>query len=260
MKKLLSIIICALLVCSAFVLPVSASGGIRLVDDADILWDEEEQELLSKLDEISARHGMDVVVVTTDSLDGKSAMEYADDYYDYNGYASDGILFLVCMGTRDWRMSTTGFAIRAFTDAGLEYIEDNVIGYLSDGDYYRAFDTYADLCDRLITQAENGEPFDVGNMPKAPFNLGKNLLISLIIGFVIALIVTLVMKSKLKSVHSQPAASHYVKDGSMNVTIHRDMFLYSHIDRRKRETSSSGGSSTHRSSSGSAHGGRGGKF
>lgn len=260
MKKLLSIFICVLLLCSIFVFPAMAAGQPRLVDEADLLWDSEAEELLAKLDEISTRHGMDVVVVTVNDLEGKSAMEYADDYYDYNGYANDGILLLVCMGTRDWWMSTKGFAIRAFTDAGLEYLEDNVIGYLSDGDYYRAFDTYADLCDRLITQAENGNPYDVGNLPKQPFKFGKSLLISLIVGFVIALIVTLVMKSKLKSVRAQPAASHYVKDGSMNVTIHRDMFLYSHIDRRKKETSSSGGSSTHRSSSGSAHGGRGGKF
>ena len=43
--------------------------------------------ITAKLQEISLRQGMDVVAVTTRSTEGKSAMDYADDFYDYNGYA-----------------------------------------------------------------------------------------------------------------------------------------------------------------------------
>lgn len=260
MKKLLTVLICVFLLSSVFVFPAFASGAPLLVDDADLLWDHEEAEISERLENISREHGMDVVVVTTNSLGGKSPVAYADDYYDYNGYAPDGILLLISMEDRDWRISTKGFGITAFTDEGLDYMADRFLIYLSDGDYAMAMETYVDLCDEFITQAENGAPFGYGNMPRQPFAFGKNLLISLIIGFVIAFIVTLVMKSKLKSVKAQPAASHYVKKGSMNLTIQRDMFLYSHIDRRRRQTESSGGSSTHRSSSGSSHGGAGGKF
>ena len=99
-------------------------------------------------------------------------------------------------------------------------------------------------------------------MPKQPFNIARNLLIALIVGFVIALIATGVMKGKLKTVRFQSAASNYVKANSMNVTESRDMFLYTHVDRRAKpkDTDSSSGSSTHTSSSGSTHGGGGGKF
>ena len=58
----------------------------RLVDDADLLTDSEEQELNTELDEISEKQQCDVVVVTKNSLDGKSAQDYADDFFDYNGY------------------------------------------------------------------------------------------------------------------------------------------------------------------------------
>ena len=88
----------------------------------------------------------------------------------------------------------------------------------------------------------------------------RSLLVSLGVGLLAALIVTGSMKGKLKTVHAQAAASQYVKPGSMNITESREMFLYSQIQRHKRETKKSGGSSTHTSSSGRTHGGSSGKF
>lgn len=73
----------------------------RLVDDADLLTDSEEQELNTELDEISEKQQCDVVVVTENSLDGKSAQDYADDFFDYNGYGygdeDSAVLFLIGM-------------------------------------------------------------------------------------------------------------------------------------------------------------------
>ena len=94
----------------------------RLTDDADLLTSSEEKQLLAKLDEISERQEMDVVVVTTDSLEGKTAEAYADDFFDYNGFGygpmGSGVLLLVSMEDRDWAISTSGDGIEAFTDAG----------------------------------------------------------------------------------------------------------------------------------------------
>ena len=266
-KKRILTVLFALLLCMVVVIPTFAASDLpRLVDNADLLTDSEKSTLLSKLNEISERQQADVVVVTADTLDGKTPMDYADDFYDNNGYGfgadKDGVLLLVSMEDRDWWMSTTGYGITAITDAGIEYISEKFLSDLSDGDYADAFTTYAELCDDFFTQARSGQPYDTGHMPKQPFNIARNLLIALIVGFVIALIATGVMKGKLKTVRFQSAASNYVKANSMNVTESRDMFLYTHVDRRAKpkDTDSSSGSSTHTSSSGSTHGGGGGKF
>lgn len=271
MKKRIGMILFTLLICLAMSFPVLAAGDLpRLVDDADLLTNSEESELLELLDEISERQKVDVVVVTVDSLDGKSPMRFADDFYDYNGYGfganADGVLLLVSMEDRDWYISTTGYGITAFTDEGLDYIADAFLPDLSDGEYLDAFKTYAGLCDTFISQARNGKTYDAGNMPKEPFSIGKNIAISFGIGIVLALIITGIMAGQLKSVRMQQAADNYIKRDSMKVTQSSDLFLYKHTDRRAKpkESSSSGshrsGSSTHRSSSGRSHGGRGGKF
>ncbi|MBS7176877.1 MAG: TPM domain-containing protein, partial [Clostridiales bacterium] len=84
--------------------------------------------------------------------------------------------------------------------------------------------------------------------------------VSIAAGFVIALIIVGSMKSKLKMVRFQAGANSYLRQGSMNVTESRDLFLYRHVSRTAKPKSSSSGSSTHSSSSGRSHGGGGGKY
>ena len=258
MKKICMLLL-VLLLCISVASPVFAEAMPRLVDQADLLTDTQEASLLSKLDSISADQGMDVVIVTTDTLDGKSPMAYADDFYDYNGYSADGVLLLVSMEDNDWWISTKGYGITAFTDAGIEYLGDQFVPSLSDEDYTGAFNTFADSCDEFITQAKSGSPYDTHNLPKEPFNFLKNLIICFVIGLVIAAIATAIMKGKLKTVHAKAGAADYMKRGSLNVTHRQDLFLYRDVKRTAKPKSSSG-SSTHTSSSGSSHGGGGGKF
>lgn len=258
---------------------VLAAGDMpRLVDWAELLSDGDAADLEALLDEISERQQTDIAVVTVDSLEGKSAMEYADDFYDAYGYGygegRDGILFLISMEEREWYISTAGYGITAVTDAGREYMSQALLDDLRNGDYYSGFTTFARLCDDYITQAMNGEPYDEDNLPQEPFEVVWNLVIALGIGFVISLIVTGVMKSELKSVDSQWGAADYIRKGSMQMTKNSDQFLYRHVERREkpkdddsekgnrsdRQSGSGSGSATHTSSSGVTHGGGGGKF
>ena len=165
------------------------------------------------------------------------------------------------MEDRDWYISTTGYGITTFTDAGIQYIGDKIKEHLSDGDYADAFNTFAELCDDFIAKARAGKPYDSGNMPKEPMKPGW-ILVAIIAGFILSFITVGAMKGKLKTVRFQPAANSYMKAGSMNITESRDMFLYNTVTRtaKPKDNDSGGGSSTHTSSSGSSHGGGGGKF
>ncbi len=258
MKKINLLVISILIFCVASLVTGFAYSDRELpllVDNADLLTDSEEKTLNSKLERISDEQECEVAIVTVYSLDGKTANEYADDFFDYNGYGygdnDDGILLLVSMEDRDVAISTYGFAIKAFTDAKQDDMYDEFLPYLSSENYRKAFSTFAELCDEILTQAKAG----------TPFLSGKRFIVCLGIGVVFALIITGIMKGKLKSVRYQPAAASYVKKDSLNITVSRDLFLYTKLDRRARpKNDSSSGSSTHRSSSGRSHGGSSRKF
>ena len=126
MKKRISVFLTVILLCLACAFPVWAETESRLADQAGLLDTDQKESLCNTLDEISEREQVDVIIVTTNSLEGKTAQAYADDYFIDHGYGQgedgDGILFLVDMGDRNWAIATHGYAIEAFTDAGQEYI------------------------------------------------------------------------------------------------------------------------------------------
>ena len=267
MKKRIFSMVLALVCCMFLMTPIYAKTDLpRLVDNADLLSSTEESNLMKQLDEISKRQKFDVIIVTTDTLEGKTPKDYADDFYDYNGYGygnnHDGVLLLISsMEKRDWYITTIGYGITAITDAGRSYISDQVVSDLSDGNYVSGFERYAELCDDFVTQAKNGKPYDTGNMPRGPFPFMRNLLIALLVGLIVGVISVQCMKAKMKTVRVQKSAANYEKEGSMVINESRDMFLYSKIDRRRKpKQNQSSGSSTHKSSSGTTHGGGGGKF
>lgn len=274
MKKRITTMLMLLVLCLSMSVPVFAADGTedtdgfvdayyRLQDQASVLTEEESREIQSLLDEVSVQLKFDLDIVTVDTLDGYTVQDYADDWYDYCefGYGSnrDGALLLISMEERDRYISTCGYGITAFTDAGITYIGEQMSDDLSAGNYAEAFRTFVRFGNQFVTQARDGDPFDKSDLPKKPLSMIW-IAISLAIGFGIAKIIVGSMKSQLKTVRAQAAASSYVREGSMNVTESRDLFLYHKVDRTEKPKNNSSGSSTHKSSSGTSHGGGGGKF
>ena len=239
-------------------------------DSAEVLTEDEDNELEASLEELSVRQSFDVVIATIESLesvDYDSMEAYADDLYDFCqfGYGSDmdGVLLLVSVGDRKWHISTCGYGITAFTDAGIQYLGEQMTPFMADGDYAGAFRTFVQWSDTYIDAARAGHPYDVNNLPREPLSL-MYLFLALGIGLALAWVVVHVMKSQLRSVAFQENAASYVREGSMKLTNQRDLFLYRDVHRTERpkesSSSDSGGSSTHTSSSGTTHGGGGGSF
>ena len=250
MKRVFTLIF-ALFLCLTLTVSVSAAQMPRLVDAADLLPDYQEAELLQRLDDLSRELQADIVIVTLESCGGYSADDVINAFYDEYGYGygsnRDGVMLLLSMAERDWRILCNGFAATAITPGERDDMGDHIVDELSAGEYMEAFSEFASLCRYEIEGERNG----------FPFNFGLSLAVSLGIGFAVAFIATAVMRSKLKSVRSQTGAREYTKPGSMQLTRSSDLFLYRTLDRRRKPQQTSTGSR------GGGGGGRhvgGGKF
>ena len=226
-----------------------------VIDNADLLTDTEETALADKLTEISTRLECDVIVLTEASIDTE-AQAYADDYFDYNGYGQggqrDGILMLVSMDPRKWHVSGSGICNSDLVS--LDYICEEIVGYLQNESYATCFNSFADRCDNAVSAARNGEAY------KEPFKPGMSLVISVVIGFIVAFIATGIMKGKLKTVRANNLAQNYADPGSLNVYNARDMFLYIQVTYTEKSNDSDSSNGSHTSSSGRSHSGKGGSF
>ena len=133
MKRIISFIFAAIIIL-ALPLNALADSPKYAIDGAGLMDESEVSELEEMLASLSEKYNFDIVALTVDSTEGKSPMDFADDYYDYNGYKDDGCLFLISMEERDWWISTKGYGITAITDYGIEVIEAEVVPFLSNGD------------------------------------------------------------------------------------------------------------------------------
>lgn len=274
MKKLTSLLLAVLLLC-CLVLPAGASACSYIVDDAGLLYSDEAAVLEEMASALSATYGIDAVILTIDSLGGVSAQDYADDYYDHNGYREDGVLFLLAMEEREWYISTCGTVIYALTDYGIQQLGEGVLPYLSSGSWYDGFAFFLERLPYYLDAYVSGTPVDgyadysgtyyhgqQDEIVYYPQEKQPSFLMSLLIGLAVGGITIAIMRSMMNTKRAQRGASVYLKDGSWNLRMHRDIYLYSNVTKTRRQQSSSsgGGSSVHRSSGGRSHGGGGGKF
>lgn len=248
----------------------------RLVDEADVLTDEEEAEVLAVLDEVSERQQFDVVIATVNDYEQEDVANAAMDYYDYNGFGfgddNDGIILYLSMGDRELHLTGTGFGIQAFTDFGREKLIEEIKPEMGEDDFYAAFMEYAALCDDYITQAKSGDPYDIHNLTEEESMSDKLLKAGLIFAFLLLVscavskIITERAVKKHLSVQQAAHAREYVRSGSFQVPYQRDIFMHSAISKRYNpkndddSRSGGGGSTITRGSSGVSHSGTSSKF
>ena len=252
-KRIIAILFALVIaaVCTATVGAVTDKP--RVVDKADVLTSAQEAELTTMLTEYSNSNSCDIVFLTEPDMNGESyyfngtVEDFADMYYETNGYASDGVLVLILLdngsGSRRVQFSCSGKCMKRLTDDEQNDIIDDVYFSLKGSDYYSALKKMAnEINDKLPVKLK-----------------GYMLPLAIVIGFALAMIIMLAIRGKLKSVKMQRGAANYVRDGSMNVKVARDTYLYSTVTRVRRETSSSSGSGR-TSSGGHSHSGVGRNF
>ena len=292
MKKLRKISMLLLLLLTAGTLLCGFdSEEQKVYDDADLLTEEEEAELQELLVETAQRIEQDLIIVTTDDAEGKSSMEYADDFFDEHGFGYEksngsGVLYLIDMDNRQIYISTAGTGIEQYTDNEIESTLDVLYEHVSDQDYYDSCTAFVKEAEKCLTGGESADngyydseresfvDYDSSDYKKIrwqdslaeAFQPGT-LFMNLGIAAVIAGIITLIISHNRKT-QTTVSSRTYLKQGSLHQNEHTDFFTHTTVVTRKIEhdnNNSSGGgggghSSSHSSSSGASHGGGGRSF
>lgn len=244
------------------------------VDSAEVLTTDELETLKYKLAQISDENNIDVGIVTVEYLDGKTAQEFANDVFEQNKFGKgenrDGILLLVATEDREWAMSTHGSAKEAFNQDGLDYLSGEFLPYLSDDDYYSAFENFLNNAQELGAMYVAGNPYRVeydeeGNYPiegepikEEGINNSVWIPLSIVIGCAISFVIMMMYKSQLKSVKSESRADDYLMD--MKLVKSQDIFLYRTVTRTMRPKNEDHGNNFNNSGGGGDYGGSSGSF
>lgn len=241
----------------------------RVYDYADVLTDQEEEDLRQYIAETEKSLHIDIVLVTfSQSVEGADAMaqyglrsqnweqnmqDIADDFWDENhfgynkGFEGDGVLLLHNWyeGQNGEHLSTSGSVERAFSVRDIDQVLYAVDDYYATNPY-KAYRAYVKEVARLLDSSL-----------KLPFSWGTVLILPIIIALIYA-----VSGSSQKKAENTVAVNAYVAGGKPELHDKTDAFLRKSVATRKIQTSSSsggrgssGGGGHHHSSGGASHGG-----
>ncbi|MGN1147261.1 MAG: TPM domain-containing protein [Lachnospiraceae bacterium] len=241
----------------------------RVFDYADVLSDEEEENLEELIAKRESQIGCDIVLVIidaslydlygitedTDSNWEYVMMNYADDFYDQNNYGfnkvhGDGALIL-----HNWNpvekgswLSTCGRVMDHYTYSMIDDVTDELYG-ISKSEAYQSYRAAIEVIYREMAGKNSG--------------IQLNAFVLFIISAVAAGIF-IGTHMKVKEGDKTTTASTYVENGSVKFNVQKDELINKFVTSRRIETSSgsgggghSGGAGSHHSSGGVSHGGGG---
>ena len=274
-----SLVLLALVLLVAMALPAMAAeeGDSQaklghVSDTASLLTADQKSALLSRANELSEEYSISIYIIAVEDYgkySDKSNIEDAciDIFETYDlgwGENRDAATFLISMKERDFVFDFNGdWGNYAFTQGGRDRLEDRVLPYLRDNDYYGGFNEYLNVCQEFLEAASEGTPIGEGETSRNDAEGGVSILFFLP-GLFFAGVTAVVLIAPMHSAGVKTQADDYIVPGSMRLTRQSDHFLrrtVSRTPRQKESDHSSGGSGSvsHSYSSGS-HSGRSGKF
>ena len=136
MKNIIKIVLSfiSIVILTVFFNKIAFADLRPVVDNANLLTNQEINYLTEEIESFKLKYNMDAVIVTINNLEGESPQNYADNYYDYNGYGlgneESGLILLIDMDTRKIYISTCCFQVET---------GGNKKSPLLKGDYYARY-------------------------------------------------------------------------------------------------------------------------
>ena len=142
----------------------------RVVDDAGLFAGTDIGVLEVYALKLAAQYEMDLVIVTKRGIGGQDPVDFADDYFDYEGYGwreeetgdittGSGLILLLNMvgpGNNDVVISTKGRGMEVFRDGVWERIIDAIKPELINGNYHAAAEQFLREAEGYLEDYANG--------------------------------------------------------------------------------------------------------
>ena len=249
LRNLILLLLLASVLCTGVLAseaPEQWEGKTFLYDEADILEESEEAKINSRLAELSEGVSTELFAVTLEQY-GNATEDQAAACFRERSSTGNGVILVLTFSEygNSYYIYAQGEAWSIFNDRALDKVEDACVPFLRDGEYPKALLAYGEACEDVISSH--------GRLPAG------GIVLCIVIGALLSFLIPMnILKRQLKTVRSQPAASSYVKQDSLVLTVDRDTFLYRNVSRVAKPQNNSNGSRGGGSSGGG--GGRGGSF
>ena len=261
------------LAAALLLLPCLAMAGEMVVDDAGLFTQAEIRQMEEIITRIRDTYQMDAVVVTSRAPGYNDTQDFADLYYERNGYGlgddKAGLLYLIDMRNRVPCISTSGVMIDYITDSRLNELFDCSYDLLAGGQYGQSTITLLTRLESFLRKGRQEGSFrydaETGERLSGLYNVltGGETLVAALAGLAVAAVLYMAVTARY---NLKGGAYRYDLAGNTSCQLTRDdeTFLRQNVVRTRNTPppqggggggSSGSGSRVHTSSSGGVHGG-----
>ncbi len=222
----LPLILMIILLCPSI---ASAADGRNISDISGRLPDIELDRLEEILENASESTGFNISAVITDNLDGKTAAEYAQNYYS-SEYPSkpDGIMLLINFDTNNDIIFASGNAVQYFSETvKKDMLSEYVTPFIAEGHISSAVTGFAEKSQEILTAASTEETvisYEREPQPDKADNIVVIIVSGLITGVLIGTLTGFYVKSRYKRSECEFAVSNYKCTHKQNFDVYEDKF------------------------------------
>lgn len=265
MKRKLYLRIPSIIMLILFIILLSQSAladtetNQRVYDFAGLLTTAEIEELEGLSSQYSQKRQVDIVILTTADTEGKDVVEYMQDFYDEKGLGYDkphGNTAILTIDMQHREVYVAGFykGKEYLDDSRCSLIREKITPYLSNGNYYEAFDSFIRLSYRYMGIRPGVNPENIF------LKLWFQIAVSLMVAGGIVTVMAYHSGGRMTA-----GGGTYLDSNNSGITNKRDTYIRTTTTKRKKPSSnnnSSGGGSIGGgiSRGGHSHSGSRGRF
>ena len=230
----------------------SVDQDVKVYDFANLLNDSQEKSLFNSIIRFTNKTGLEAVIATIDDNPGKSVRDEAADFYDYNYFKKNGIIFLIDMEVREYAIVTTGSAMDVYPNTEIDLMLDNVYPYMVNKNYFSACNTFLEDIERYFSVQEDDYYYDeTSDSYVKKQSIGSRALNAFFGAGIVATVVILIMLFQCRMVRKANSSRSYLVEETKKIDNLGEIKTGSHTSRVRIQTSSGSSGGSYRSGGGS---------
>ena len=211
----------------------------KVYDYAELLTDQEERELYKQISDFVKKSNIDLVIVTTKDMNGFTIKDYAYNFYDYNDFKIEGVIFIISLEGKEPEIymgnsgDSNGRVITTYTKARINQTLKYVYQDISIGNYYTATANFVKIINGFYDIDRNGDYYvDENGTVVRSLPWTEIVILAIAISFIIIILCIYQIRNNNR-INNKFSMGSLIDDNTLTFKLNSDEYYESSVIRKK---------------------------